>query len=298
MADSTDLQALITAVTVYRDGARVTRSGSVALQPGLRPIVLRHLPASADPESVRVAVRGENVALLEVEVNRRFGADPVRDETVRLRTEAERCRDAVKALDDAAAAEQARLGFAKHLSEAAATAMARAVSFGRAGREDLSQMAEHLADSTASALESQRDIAARRRAAHRELEAAEQQLADAEERSGAAEFIEVAIAIEATTATDATVDVSYHVDGASWQPLYDFALTGERLAASYLAEVVQRTGEDWPPGRLGPSTSRQGITHTLPELEPWYISRHAPIPTRARMATGLTMGAADAGSAI
>jgi uncharacterized protein (TIGR02231 family) len=298
MADNSGLHAPITAVTVYRDGARVTRSGSAALQPGLRPIVLKNLPASADPESVRVAVRGENVALLEVEVNRRFGADPLREETVRLRTEAERCRDAVQTLDDAAAAEQARLGFAKHLSEAAATAMARAVSFGRAGREDLTQMAEHLADSTANALASRRDIAARRRAAQRELEAAEQQLADAEERSGAAEFIEVAIAIEATAATDAEIDASYHADGASWQPLYDFALTGERLAARYLAEVVQRTGEDWPPVRLVLSTSRQGVTQTLPELEPWYISRHAPMPTRGRMATGLAMGEAGVRHAL
>jgi uncharacterized protein (TIGR02231 family) len=223
-------------------------------------------------------VRGENAALLEVEVNRRYGADPVRDETVRLRSEAELCRDAVQALDDADAAEQARLGFAKHLSEAAALAMARAVSFGRAGRDDLSQMAEHLASSTASALESRRDIAARRRAAQRELEAAEGQLSDAEQRSGAAEFVDVAAAIEATAATDAEIEVSYHVEGASWRPLYDFALTGERLSAGYLAEVTQRTGEDWPPVRLVLSTSRHGLSQTLPELEPWYISRQAPVP--------------------
>ncbi|HEX7994742.1 MAG TPA: mucoidy inhibitor MuiA family protein, partial [Streptosporangiaceae bacterium] len=285
MADNIDLQAPIGAVTVYRDGARITRSGTAALQPGLRSVALANLPDSAEPESVRVAIRGENVALLEVEVNRRYGADPVRDETVRLRAEAERCRDAVRELDDADAAEQARLGFANHLSAAAATAMARAVSFGRASRDDLSQMAEHLAGSTASALASRRDIAARRRTAQRELEAAEQRLADAEERTQAAEFVEVAATIEATAAADAEIELSYHVDGASWEPLYDFALTGERLSASYLAEVTQRTGEDWPPVRLVLSTSRQGLSQTLPELEPWYISRHAPAPMRARMGT-------------
>jgi len=128
MADSTELQAPITAVTIYRDGARVTRTGVVALRPGLRPVVIRNLPAVADQESVRVAVRGQDVALLEVEVTRRYGADPVRDETMRLRAEAERCRDAVQELDDEDAAEQARLGFARHLSEAAATAMARATT--------------------------------------------------------------------------------------------------------------------------------------------------------------------------
>jgi uncharacterized protein (TIGR02231 family) len=297
---STDLQAPITAVTVYRDGARVTRSGSAVLQPGLHPIVLRNLPPSADPESVRVAVRGDNAALLEVEVTRRYDTDPVRDETVRLRSETERCRDAVQALDDADAAEQARLGFAKHLSQSAALAMARAFSFGRADRNDLAQMAEHLAGSTASALESRRDIAGRRRTAQRELEAAEQRLADAERRSGAAESIAISAAIEATAAADAEIEVSYHVAGASWQPLYDLALTGEHLSASYLAEVTQRTGEDWPPVRLVLSTSRHGLSQTLPELEPWYISRHAPVPMRARMAARTAAGegwASTAGAA-
>jgi uncharacterized protein (TIGR02231 family) len=298
MADNTDLQSPITAVTVYRDGARVTRSTTTALLPGLRSVALGNLPDSADPESVRVAVRGEQVALLEVEVNRRYGADPVRDETVRLRSEAERCRDAVRELDDADAAEQARLGFAKNLSAAAATAMARAVSFGRASRDELNQMAEHLAGSTASALASRRDISARRRTAQRELEAAEQRLADAEERSEAAEFIEVAATIEAAAAADAEIEVSYHVAGASWEPLYDLALSGEHLSASYLAEVTQRTGEDWPPVRIVLSTSRQGLSQTLPELDPWYISRLAPAPMRGRMARAAAKAPAELSVAL
>ncbi len=272
MADSTELRAPVTAVTIYRDGARVTRTGAVALRPGLSPVVIRNLPAVADQESVRVAVRGQDVALLEVEVTRRYGADPVRDETVRLRAEAERRRDAVQELDDEDAAEQARLGFARHLSEAAATAMARAVSFGRASRDE------------------RREIAARKRTAQRELEAAERRLADAGRRSGAAEFTEVSAAVEAAAAGDAEIELSYHVTGASWQPLYDLALAGERFSANYLAEVTQRTGEDWPAVRLVLSTSRHGLNRALPELEPWYISREDPVPVRPRMAARTAAG--------
>jgi uncharacterized protein (TIGR02231 family) len=305
MTESTELQAPITAVSIYRDGARVTRTGVVALRPGMSPVVIRNLPAAADQESVRVAVRGQDAALLEVEVTRRFGADPVRDETVRLRAEAERCRDAVQELDDEDAAEQARLGFARHLSEAAATAMARAVSFGRASRDDLAQMAEHLSASTASALGRRREIAARKRTAQRELEAAERRLADAERRSGAAEFTEVSAAVEAAAAGDAEIELSYHVSGASWQPLYDLALAGERLSASYLAEVTQRTGEDWPAVRLVLSTARHGLNRALPELEPWYISREDRVPARRLMAAMTAAGppllaaaAAEAGPLI
>src|SRR5215472_18926164 len=144
MAEGSGLDAPITAVTVFTDGARVVRSGQVSVEPGLRPVVIGSLPAAVDTASVRVAARGRDLALLNVEVHRGYAADPLREETARLRAEAERCRDAVQALDDEDAAEQARLGFLGFLSEAAATALARAVSFGRADHGDLDRMAGHL----------------------------------------------------------------------------------------------------------------------------------------------------------
>jgi len=290
MTEAAGLDAPITAVTVFRDGARITRSGQVTLSPGLSPVLMPNLSVSADPESVRVAVRGTDVALLEVEANLRHGIDPLRAETVRLRSEAENLRDAVQALDDEDAAEQAGLGFAGYLSEAAANAMARAVSFGRAGHDDLAQMAGFLSSSTASALQRRREISGRRRVAQRELEAAEQRLADAERKAGVDRFVEVRASVEAATQTAAEIELSYQVKGASWQPLYDLGLTGERLTASYLAEVTQRTGEDWPTVRLVLSTARPGLHRGLPELQPWYIKRREPAPPDVmRRARGLAM---------
>jgi uncharacterized protein (TIGR02231 family) len=300
MAERDGIDAPITAVTVFTDGARVQRTGTLSLQPGLRPIVIGDLPASADPASVRVAVRGPDLALLDVEVHGRYRADPLREETARLRAEVDRLRDAVQALDDEDAAEQARLGFLDHLSEAAATALARAVGFGRAGHDDLARMAGHLSADTAGALGRRREIGARRRAARRELEAAEQRLKTAEKRSGsAAAFSEVSATVEASAATEAEVELSYHASGASWRPLYDLALDGERLAVSYLAEVTQQTGEDWPAVELVLSTTRRGVHQVLPELDPWYIGRARPVPRpmvhRAMMAAGAAAESAAAG---
>ena len=283
---SRELEAPVTAVTVFRHAAQVTRTGAADLTPGIQPVVIGGLPPSVDRASVRVAVRGEHVALLEVEVNRRYGADPMREETARLRSEVERWRDTVQALDDEDAACQARLTFADHLSDAAATALARAVGFGRAGQSELDQMSDHLAGSTASALETRRGIAARRRVAQRELEAAEHRLAVAEKQAGAGEFTEVCASVEATAATRAEIELAYHVPNASWRPLYDVGLSGDRLTVNYLAQVTQQTGEDWPAVPLTLSTTRQGSQRDLPELAPWYISRQAPAPhppARARL---------------
>lgn len=275
--DTSTLDAQISAVTVFRDGARVLRSGSVTAAAGISRIVVSGLPAAADPASVRVAVRGQHVALLDIEVNRRHAADPHHQDTAALQADVDARRDEIQALDDADTAEQAAVGFTGHLSEAAAVALARAVSFGRVGHDELDQMAAHLSASTAGALARRRQIGARKRAATRELEAAERRLSGAS-RGPAAQYLEVAALVEASAATDAEVDVSYHVSGVSWRPLYDLGLAGEKLAVSYLAELTQRTGEDWPEVELTVSTTRQGQHQTLPELSPWYVGVARPEP--------------------
>jgi uncharacterized protein (TIGR02231 family) len=300
MAEGSGLDVPIAAVTVFRDGGRVRRNGSAGIEPGLQTVVIGGLPASTDPASVRVAARGPGLAMLNVEVHRRYRTDPLREETARLRSEVDRCRDAVQALDDEDAAEQARLDFVGQLSGAAATALARAVSFGRADHDDLARMAGHLHSDTADALARRRDISARRRSARRELEAAEQRLEAAGKRADSSvAFTEVSATLEASAATRAEVELSYHVSGACWRPLYDLALEGKRLAVSYLAEVTQQTGEDWPAVELTLSTTRRGRHQTLPELDPWYIRRAPPVPgPLARRSAGLAGVAADPGGPV
>ena len=128
MAEGTGLDAPIAAVTVFTDGARVQRSGTVSVEPGLAD---RSDPRPAGQRGSGVGPgRGPRPASgpANVEVHPRYRADPLREETARLRSEVDRCRDAVQAVDDEDTAEQARLDFLGYLSGAAATALARAVS--------------------------------------------------------------------------------------------------------------------------------------------------------------------------
>jgi uncharacterized protein (TIGR02231 family) len=293
-AEGRQMDAPITSVTVFRDGARVMRAGLARLAAGPRSILIGNLPPSVDTASIRVAARGDDLALVNVEVHHRVSTKPLRDQTARLQAEVERWRDAVQALDDEDAAELAGLGFLTHLSESAATALARAVGSGRAGYDELSGMAGHLSASTAGTLARQREIAARKRVAEQELAAAEARLRGSKSSSHRVEFVEVTVDLEASADTEAEIEVTYHVRGASWRPLYDLVLDGERLNVSYLAEITQQTGEDWPEVALVLSTTRQGQSRTLPELSPWYIGRPQP---RRVPASGVVMAASMAGEA-
>jgi uncharacterized protein (TIGR02231 family) len=153
-------------------------------------------------------------------------------------------------------------------------------------------MAGHLSASTATALARRREIATRKRVAQRELDAAVERLAGAEQSAPPAVFADVCVLLEAAAATEAEIELTYHVKLASWRPLYDLVLDGEKLKISYLAEITQRSGEDWPEVTLVLSTARQGHRQTLPELTPWYIGRPQPPrpgPPRARGTSAAAM---------
>jgi uncharacterized protein (TIGR02231 family) len=292
--------APITSVTVFRDGAQVVRAGLTRLAAGPGSVTIGNLPATIDTASVRVAARGHGLALRNVEVRRRVGTEPLREQTALLRAEVERWRDAAQGLADEDAAEQAGLGFLKHLSEAAATSLARAVGSGRAGYDELSGMAGHLSAATAGTLARRREITVRKRAVDQELAAAEARL-NAAELDGAkpkkVTFVEVVVELEAEAATEAEIELTYHVSGASWRSLYDLVLDGDRLNVSYLAEVTQQTGEDWPEVALVLSTTGKGRSETLPELSPWYIGRPQPPRLPAGAAPMSAMGGAVASGA-
>src|SRR5262249_61637528 len=69
-------------------------------------------------------------------------------------------------------------------------------------------------------------------------------------------------------------------------------------AVSYLAEVTQQTGEDWPAVELVLSTTRRGLHEVLPELDPWYIGRAQPVPRPLiGRSMALTRAAAQRGAA-
>src|SRR5207244_1063068 len=130
----------------------------------------------------------------------------------------------------------------------------------------------------------------------REREAAERRLEEAEQRAGQpAAYTDVSAILEAGAEAEASVELSYHAPGASWRPLYDLTLDGERLAVSYLAEVTQQTGEDWPAVELVLSTTRRGLHQVLPELDPWYIRREQPVVYRATRVRAAAMAAGAGG---
>jgi uncharacterized protein (TIGR02231 family) len=267
----------VDSVTVYPDGATVTRVIRVDLPAGDTTLIASDFPPGLDPSSLRV--EGETVAPVvigSIDARAPKAVPPINAPELEAKIEA--ARDQRSAVQDKIAAETARKNFA--------------VRFGNDAPLGLGDKAEArpLAEWRAAFVAVSEDITAADNAI-RELKLAERTLdreidrLEAQARANPPRKLEVRIDLAADAATTGALRVSYVVHGARWVPIYDARLdTGGRdrkpaLELVRRAEIVQQTGEDWIDVALSVSTVRTAKGGAAPDLRPLIVGFDEPKQT-------------------
>ncbi len=275
-AGEVEVRSTIDAVTVYPDGATVTRVIQADLQRGDTTLIARDFPPGLDPASLRI--EGETPARIVIGA---IDARPPRAERPPTAPELERRMEALRdertTIDDRIAAEASRKAFAQRFADQAPVGLgekgeARPLAEWRAA---FAAVAEEISAADAVIRES--------RLKQREIDRELARLA-AELQANPARKMEVRVDLAADADAAATLRVSYMVRGARWVPHYDARLdsgSSERKPALELvrrAEIVQQTGEDWTDVALSVSTVRTGKGGNAPDLQPIVVRYDEPRP--------------------
>ncbi len=276
----------ITAVTVYPDRARLTRQGTVALQPGSYSLVITELPLTLDPASARVAARGTARArLLGLDVRREFYVETPDARVRELEEQVERLQDEVQALEGRAALLQEDRAAIRGLL-GATEQYARGLALGKTTAAEQMKLLDGLGERARQVDAALLALAAEQREAGRRLKKAQAELEQLRSARGRERYAAV-VEVEVSQPGDLTVELTYVVSRAGWTPLYDVRLLeGEKavLEIGYLAQVTQQTGEAWKDVALTLSTARPALAEKVPELDPWFIDIVPPPPAPSRMA--------------
>ena len=272
----TDVMSKIDAVTVYPDGATVTRTIHVDLPQGGSVLRARDFPPGLEPASLRVEGDGQaRLVIGSIDARPPRADRPPLDPALENRIEA--LRDERGGLDDKIEAANARKAFAQHFAQASPAGIGDKGEARPLGewRQAFVAVEEEVAAANAAIREAGR----RQREIDRELARLE-----AQRNTNPPRKMEVRIDLAAEAATSATLQVSYSVRGARWSPIYDARLDSgarDRKPALELvrrAEIVQNTGEDWRDVDLAVSTVRTAKGGTAPDLRPLIV--RFPVPPR------------------
>jgi uncharacterized protein (TIGR02231 family) len=263
-AADVDATSAIDTVTVYPDGATVTRVIAIDLTSGDSTLVAKDFPLSLDPSSLRVeGEAGAKLTIGTIDARPPRAAPPVNLPELDKRIEA--LKDERADLQGAIDAAAARRKFAQRFAEASPAGLgdkgeARPITEWRAA---FTAVAEEVAAAEAAI----RDAARKQREIDRQIAQLE-----ADRSAKPPSKLEVRIDVASAAATKATLRVTYAVRNARWLPLYDARLdTGGKDRKPQLelvrrAEVTQSTGEDWSNVTLGVSTVRIARGGSAPEL--------------------------------
>ncbi len=288
---------VITHVTVYPDRARVTCRGTAEVTTQTRYLLLEELPLTLEIDSVRVSGKGSaRVRLLGVEVNHRFYEETPATRVRELEQQIEQLEDENKVIEDEKAVWAAQAQYLNGLRQATAE-YAKGLARGRTSIEDQNNLAQFLQEQDNKGRDAVRRLNGQQREITRRLEKLRQelkQLRNARPRQRYQARIEVEVLNDGTFSPE----LSYVVQSAGWQPLYDVRLLPEngnnQLEISYIAQVTQNTGQDWPGVQLTVSTARPALNQRLPELQPWYLDVYTPRPAPAPQVARGAMKAAPA----
>jgi uncharacterized protein (TIGR02231 family) len=264
----------VDAVTVYPDGATVTRLVAVDLPAGDSTLMVSDLPPNLDTTSLRV--EGETSTPLTIgSIDARAPKAAPPADLPELEKKIEAARDQSGALADKIAAQTARKHFAERF--------ANEVPLGLGEKAEARPLAEWrsaftaVADDLTAADDAVRELKLAKREIDREIARLE-----AQARANPPRKMEVRIDVAAQAAASGALRVSYSVRGARWMPLYDARLDTsgrDRKPALELvrrAEIVQQTGEDWTDVPLSVSTVRTAKGGSAPELNPVIVRFNEP----------------------
>jgi uncharacterized protein (TIGR02231 family) len=257
----------VTAVTVYPNGALVTREVEVPPGPGTLELTVAPLP----PATVNSSLYTEGTDGIRV-LATRFRTRPVledtREDVRKLQDELEQLQDAQERLEADIKAAQANLQMVNKLENFTSVTTVHATEKGVLNSDSAIALSKHVMDCRAEKSKELTALQQQVRANLKKAEFARRKLGELAANTSRTERDAVLVVEKGNAA--GKVHLHYLVDDASWRPQYKLRAgksAKDPVLLEYLAAVVQHTGEDWSNVELVLSTAQPTLNAAPPDLQ-------------------------------
>ena len=302
-ADTFDIDTQIDRVTVYPDRALVRRVADHPIPAGEHELVFSNLPAGMDANSLQfnASAKEGGLQILHVSSEPAFQNESQSAQAADLVAQIKALERQVVGLDDQIAIDNNQINFIKQYQSGHSVPVKDAPLLSNDAFVGLMSFTQ---DKLLAAMRTRREHLAEKDQLQARLELLRQQQEQVRGRANESRKVVVSVRLARPASVESLL--SYVVDGASWQPVYDARYDSGKgmLSLNYFGQVSQNTSEDWTGVALTLSTARPVSGVLLPELEPWRVDvatppRPVPMPRAAMRSKSLAapvMEMADAAS--
>ncbi len=265
VSGQTKVKTSVEKVTLFIDGAQVTRTKQVDIPAGNSTLVFTGLSPYLDDKSMQVAAKGRFTVTA---VNRLFNHTDSLERSARqqaLEQELANIRQ-----------QQKKQQAAREVIDAESDLLKVNCSVGNRNAATPLAAIKELNEYYASRMEELKRRTLELEGQLKTLSEREQQvLADLTQLGGrqTAPMSEVEVRIESPTACKGVFTLTYYVRNAGWFPSYDIRSGGlsEPVEISYKANIFQNTREEWKNVALTLSSSNPTTGSIAPQLKTWWL---------------------------
>ncbi len=278
-AESFDAQSKIVAVTVFSDRAQVTRRAEVKLPKGIHEVRFAPLPGTVDEGSISAKGQGDAKAKLfgaklittQLEESPSPRIKEIEDQIKQLNDRAQQLHDTKEVL-------RQEREFLASIKAASSEQIGKDIITKQPSVTDVANLLAFLDRALSATYQKNQQADVQLREVAEQLDRLNREL---NQLRGETRKQQTAIVVdlEAETSGRLTIEVSYRLSQATWQPVYEARASAQANEVELVTYglVRQRTGEDWQDVTLQLSTARPAIGGRMPEVQPWWLRKREPI---------------------
>jgi len=283
----TEVKTEITNVTIFRDGARVTRTGKVTLAKGPQKAEIYGITEYASADSFRVKGKGP-AKLSSIDIQTTTEVFEPSDDVKPLHDELEELQKKLEEIQDDLDFHNGRLVNLTSMVSEFSNYYGQVYA---ANEGDIDQLTEM--DKTASKmyLDTKKSIHIledKREEVTKQIEVIRNNLNKIGSKRRTESFNNVEVSLELTEDSEVEIEVTYQVHNARWNPTYDVDLLPSNAKLRRMALLYNQTKEDWNNVDLIVSTATARPVTAI-EATPYYIGVYDPSIERVRRRDGAKM---------
>ena len=269
IATADDVQKIVSKVqkvTLFLNGAQVTRTSAVNIVPGTATLVFENISPDIDVQSIQVRGAGD-FTILSVKHELNYLNEQIKQKHVEeLQAQQKALRDKISLLNYSLSINQEEYNML----------VKNQVVSGQNANLDVLRLKQALDFQTIRLTEIKKKeqvITNQITDLNTDLRRYDKQIADVVKGSSTVTS-NVLVTVSSKTAAQSQFTLTYLVNNASWYPTYDIRAknVNSPVTISYKANVAQQSGEDWKNIKLTLSTGNPSVSGGKPELTPYYLN--------------------------
>ncbi len=264
-----ELQTKITSATVFRDGARVVRTGKTEIEKGEQVIRVSGITQYAHEDSFRVKGRGHAI-LRGIDVKKISKTYEPEGDTKKMLEKLKTLEKQRRDIQDQYEVHQARIEQQTKVMNQFSTEFGKWFSVGETGLDNLTKMDKANQDIIKKAKKALRQLAREMQEIDAESGAIRENIQRIQGERRTETHSEVYVTVDAKQSTTLELEVTYQISLANWYATYDVDIGEGTTSLKRIAMISNNSIEDWEDINLIVSTaSAQPVSIVKPN--PYYV---------------------------